>query len=42
MYEGQVKGDFNPLNLITHQVTHTDWLHLLVNLWFFYIVDSKL
>lgn len=33
-----VSGDFNPLNLLTHQFVHGDWLHLLFNLWFFYIV----
>jgi membrane associated rhomboid family serine protease len=33
-----VKGDFNPLNLITHQFTHADWLHLFFNMWFFYLV----
>lgn len=33
-----VAGDFNPINLITHQFVHGDWLHLIFNLWFFYIV----
>lgn len=33
-----VPGDFNPLNLITHLFTHADLLHLLFNMWFFYLV----
>lgn len=33
-----VLGDFNPLNLITYQFTHADWLHLIFNMWFFYLV----
>jgi membrane associated rhomboid family serine protease len=33
-----VEGDFNPINLITHQFTHADLLHLLFNMWFFYLV----
>lgn len=37
-----VVGDFNPLNLITHQFTHGDWLHLIFNMWFFYIVGISM
>lgn len=33
-----VLGDFNPINLITYQFTHADWLHLIFNMWFFYLV----
>jgi membrane associated rhomboid family serine protease len=33
-----VKGDFNPLNLITNLFTHADLSHILFNLWFFYLV----
>lgn len=33
-----VKGDFNPLNMITSLFTHADWMHLLFNMWFFLIV----
>jgi len=33
-----VLGDFNPLNLITYQFVHADWLHLIFNMWFFYLV----
>lgn len=33
-----VEGDFNPINLITHMFVHADWLHLIFNMWFFYLV----
>lgn len=33
-----VGGDFNPINLITHQFAHADWIHLIFNMWFFYLV----
>ncbi|GEM_PF-3037091 len=33
-----VRGDFNPINLITNLFTHADFLHLFFNMWFFYLV----
>ncbi len=32
-----VKGYFNPLNLITSLFTHADWMHLIFNMWFFFL-----
>jgi membrane associated rhomboid family serine protease len=37
-----VVGDFNPINLITHQFTHADLMHLFFNMWFFYLVGVTL
>jgi len=33
-----VSGDFNPINLITNLFTHSGWMHLIGNMWFFYLL----
>jgi membrane associated rhomboid family serine protease len=37
-----VQGDFNPINLLTSIFTHGDWMHLLFNMWFFWIVGVSM
>ncbi len=34
---GLVANDFNPLSLLTHMFVHADWIHLIGNMFFFYI-----
>lgn len=34
---GLVANDFNPLSLLTHMFVHGDWIHLIGNMFFFYI-----
>ncbi|MDB5051364.1 MAG: Rhomboid family protein [Fibrobacteres bacterium] len=37
-----VAGDFNPVNLATSLFTHVDWLHLVFNLWFLFLVGAAM
>ena len=38
MYQlGLVWSDLNPVNFLTHLFVHSDWWHLIGNLWFFYL-----
>ena len=32
-----IRSQFNPVNLITSLFTHADWMHLIFNMWFFYL-----